>query len=161
MMARTRIPGVGIWLAIFSLLLPGSAQALCDYFSFHLDSRQVVPPVDSLGWGHSELQLCQDDSLRGYIAIYVQETVTAVQIHGPANPGENATLLYDLPVNQFVSQFSLGLVTSEQREWFETHRMYADVHTTEHPDGAIRGQIITEGDAIAPRPWSGVKRLYQ
>jgi hypothetical protein len=161
MMARTRIPGVGIWLAIFSLLLPGSAQALCDYFSFHLDSRQVVPPVDSLGWGYSELQICQDDSLRGHITTYLEETITAVQIHGPANPGENGNLLYDLPVDQLVSVFVVGPVTAEQREWFRSHRMYADVHTTGHPEGAIRGQIITEGDAIAPTPWSSVKGLYQ
>ena len=88
----------GIGLVILSFLLPGPARALCDYFYFLLDPGQVVPPVVAQGSGSSELQLCDDDNVRGYIAVNVQETVTAIHMHGPASSGETGDLLYDLPV---------------------------------------------------------------
>ena len=164
-MGRFRCSGSLITAAMLStaiVLQPTSVRALCEYFDFRLDSDQVVPFANSQGSGWSELQLCDDDSIHGYIVINVEQAVTAVHIHGPAEPGQNGALLYELPLpTQQGLAVRLGPVTEEQRAWFVGYRTYVDVHTVTHPDGAIRGQILDQGTGVVRTPWHAVKRLFR
>jgi len=83
---------------ILACIVP-RAWALCDYFNYTLDPQQVVPPAQGVaGSGWSELHLCDDGSLRGYIGINTTETVTAVHIHGPSQSDGSGNLLYELPL---------------------------------------------------------------
>ena len=156
------------WLAGFSFtglllsLQPVSAQ-FCDYFNYTLDPNQVVPVAQVQGWGWSELTLCPDDSLRGYIGLSLVETVTAVHIHGPAAPGENAEILYELPLFFLYEDYLpvlLGGVPDDRRQWLSQEKCYVDVHTSAHPDGAIRGRIRHE-IAVTRETWTVVKQLYR
>jgi len=164
-MVRHQLHGkfpVAAILSAMGLMQPTPVRALCEYFDFRLTPDQVVPFAEAQGSGWSELQLCDDDSLRGYIVINVEETVTAVHIHGPADAGQNGALLYELPLpTEHGLAVLLGPVPEEQREWFVVYETYIDVHTVDHPEGAVRGQILDRGTAIARTPWHAVKQLYR
>jgi hypothetical protein len=146
------------------LAVPGvrPAFAFCDYFNFELAGSEVVPPSGSEGWGASELHLCEDDSLRGYLFLLTESPVTAVHIHGPAQPGSNGPILFQVPLPDSGEHVPilLGSLTIEQKAWLGSERCYIDVHTVRFPDGEIRGQITHE-IAVGQRPWSAVKRLFR
>ena len=155
-----RVLAVGCAVASLSCLVP-PVWALCDYFNYTLDAQQVVPAAQGVtGSGWSELHLCDDDSLRGYVGLSITETVTAVHIHGPSQPTENGNLLYELPLpdHGYVA-VRLGGVLA-YRNWLVLDQCYVDVHTTAHPDGAIRG--VMHGEiAVSPSAWGAVKQLYR
>jgi hypothetical protein len=142
-------------------LLPSPGAAFCSYFSFELHPEQVVPQSDGLGFGASELSLCEDLILSGYVYVDVSETVTGVHIHGPADAGEWGEILYSLPLPvSGMSPVSVGPVSAAEKDWFELGMMYVDVHSDVHPDGVIRGQVYGE-IAVEKSPWSAVKRLFR
>lgn len=83
--------------------------------------------------------------------------VTASHIHGPANPDANAPVIVDLfmpatptPVlnnhtvtGSFTATNTGQTVTIDQlRTHLNATRTYVNVHTSEFPGGAVRGQII-------------------
>jgi hypothetical protein len=157
-----RRPWVAGVLGVMLLAMSGRpAAALCNYVYYRLSGGRVVPPSPSAGYGWSELQLCADDSLRGYVEFYTTGTPTSVHIHGPADSLSNGPELFDLPFAAHGALVLLGPLSAVQRAWVEAERCYVDVHTTLHPDGEIRGQIRAEGDlAVERSPWARVKRLY-
>jgi hypothetical protein len=150
-------------LALAGVLIASTADALesCDYFFCGLTPEAVVPPASgTLGHGWSELQLCSTDSLNGWMSLNLDEAVNGVHLHGPALRGEVGPLLFDIPLPELGSvQVHLGGV-GQYRELFIRELCYFDVHTSTHPEGALRGQIWTEG-AVAPAAWTSVKQLYR
>jgi hypothetical protein len=88
------------------------------------------------------------------------DDITAVSmshIHGPANPDANAAVIVDLympaaPTGELNNQTFTGSFTAtntnqavtidQLRTHLNSTRAYVNVHTTEFPAGAIRGQII-------------------
>ena len=154
---------LGISITMLALSFPPVSAQSCDYFNYTMDPNQVVPATQVQGHGWSELHLCDDDSLRGYIGLNIVGTVTAVHIHGPADPGENGEILYELPLPDPVYQslpVLLGPVPDGQQEWFVFEKCYVDVHTFSHPEGAIRGQIHHEV-AVTRETWTTVKCRYR
>jgi len=83
--------------------------------------------------------------------------VTMSHIHGPANPDANASVIVDLympttPTGEINNQTFSGSFTAtnttqavtlaQLRTHLDATRTYVNVHTSEFPGGAIRGQII-------------------
>lgn len=83
--------------------------------------------------------------------------VTMSHIHGPANPDGNAPVIVDLfmptaPTGELNNRTESGSFTATNsnqtvtmdalRTHLNSTRAYVNVHTTEFPPGAIRGQII-------------------
>jgi hypothetical protein len=83
--------------------------------------------------------------------------VTMSHIHGPANPDANAGVIVDLympgtPTPELNNHTVTGSFTSTNagqavtidalRTHLNSTRAYVNVHTTEFPGGAVRGQII-------------------
>lgn len=65
---------------------------------------------------------------------------TAAHIHGLAPPGQNAPVVFPLPLGQ-VNNLSFT-ITPEQAENFRRGLYYFNVHTQLNPAGEIRGQIV-------------------
>lgn len=138
-----------------------TALALCAYFNYGLDPQQVVPPAQGvMGGGWSELHLCEDDSLRGYVGFNITETVTSVHIHGPSQRDENGPVLYELPLPVFGHVLVRLGGALRYGDWLRLEQCYVDVHTTAHPDGAIRGVIHAE-IAVTPVEWGAAKLVYR
>ena len=138
-----------------------SAEAFCSYFNYTIGPAQVVPPSAGAGFGGSEMFLCEDHLLTGSIGVYTADTVTAVHIHGPAGTSELAPVLFTLalPAMNYVG-VNIGPLTAEQELLIERELAYVDVHSVEHPNGILRGQIRHEV-AVVPTAWAQVKALYR
>ncbi len=153
--------------AASALLLSASgviASPSTTYFDFAIEPNQVVPPVlEYLGSGWASLALtCEEDSLVGTLWLSVRETPTAVHLHGPAQSGENAPMLFALPVPPFqnyVMDVRIGGVR-QYCELLSSEQWYIDEHTLDHPGGAMRGQAHTKV-LIESVGWGAIKSLYQ
>ena len=147
--------------ALLVLTIASNADAFCSYFNFTISPSQVVPPANGSGFGGGEIFLCDDDRLTGSVSVNTTDAVTAVHVHGPAGAGATGDLLFTLPlpIGSHVV-VDLGPLTAEARLLVDSEQTYVDVHSVEHPDGVLRGQLRHEV-AVAPVNWGTVKSLYQ
>ena len=63
----------------------------------------------------------------------------SAHIHGPAGTDANAPVLFTLPNGDF-TDFPVTLTAQQGRD-LRDGLLYIDVHTQNHPDGEIRGQV--------------------
>ena len=150
---------LGLYFAAYAC---GAAQpaAGCDLaFNFSLAPEQVVPPSSSTGSGVADLSLCFD--LRGVISLNLTDVVTSVHLHGPAAPGENGPVLFNLPLPMEGSVHVNIAIPLEIVRLLTTNAAYVDVHTVAHPNGAIRGVFRWEGTGVTSSSWTAVKALFR
>jgi hypothetical protein len=147
-----------------TLVLSKSAHGLCSYQGAALEGMSVVPPTGVTWGGGIVLFVCDGPLLHGTLVINGPETVTAVHLHGPAGIGETGPLVMDLPLPRDGDggvEFQDIPVNAEQIAAIESVLMsYVDVHTVEHPGGAVRGQVGPE-IAVEPSTWGFVKQLFR
>lgn len=149
------------WCLLLSLVSIPPAFGLCSYWLFEIQPGQVVPPSNSAGSGYGSLFVCDHDQMTGYVSVVLDEHVTAVHLHGPAGPREIGPVLYDLGVlSNGVTDVDI-VVPAELEDLFAARQAYVDVHTSEHPDGAIRGLVHPEGLPVSRSTWGGIKLLYR
>ncbi len=109
-------------------------------FSTTLTGAQEVPANSSTATGTSTLLLSADETTAKVSLSFsgLSSAQTAAHIHGPADPGVNAPIIFPLPNGQ-VSNFMIAL-TSGQLADLEAGKHYVNVHTTNFLNGEIRGQ---------------------
>jgi hypothetical protein len=130
------------------LLLPSSAGATTFRLMAILNGSQQVPPTRSNSFGIAFVDF--DDAtgqLRisltlGLSPLTLQGAQTAAHIQGPALPGQNGPILFDLPLGSFggINRPTFTL-TSAQGADLLAGRLYVNIRTTAFPEGEIRGQI--------------------
>jgi hypothetical protein len=70
-------------------------------------------------------------------------TVTGAHIHGPAAVGEDAPVVGELAFNNETRRFEgTFTMSAEVATYFQTNRLYINLHTEAYPAGEIRGQIM-------------------
>lgn len=106
-----------------------------------LSGAQEVPPVDTKASARNAIVVAADGTVSGYI-----ETAgimgTAAHIHTGA-AGTNGGVLVTL-LKTADNRWSVPAgtkLTPAQLESFRAGNLYANVHTTEHPNGEIRVQL--------------------
>lgn len=124
------------------------AQAAPVSFKVPLTGAQQVPAVQTTGSGSADLTydaatrvVTWDISFSG-----LSSPATMAHFHGPAAAGKNAG------VKVWLSQKGSMDVTSpikgeatlspDDAKMFEAGDMYVNVHTKNHPNGEIRGQVV-------------------
>jgi hypothetical protein len=68
--------------------------------------------------------------------------VTAAHIHGPAEAGKDAGVVVPLGNNPTSPIHGTAKLTAEQEQQLTAGMYYVNVHTKNHPGGAIRGQLM-------------------
>lgn len=124
-------------------LLGLPAQALATSFNSTLSGAAEVPPVTTMGTGTVTADLDPETKVLRWKISYsgLSGPVTAAHIHGPALPGQNATVLmrfkspFDSP---FEGQTTL---TEAQVQELMAGKWYVNLHTAANPDGEIRAQL--------------------
>ncbi|MBM4255668.1 MAG: CHRD domain-containing protein [Deltaproteobacteria bacterium] len=137
------------FLAVGALLLgiagmPGSAMAQrATDFTSNLNAGQEVPAGSSNGMGVAYLNIDGQDRL--CVALTVQDLegqIVAAHIHGPAAPGVNGPVIFDLKPNGSPINICVGPPTADQLRELRRGLWYLNVHTSEAAAGEIRGQIM-------------------
>jgi hypothetical protein len=129
-------------LGVVGTPIPAMAQRATEFMA-NLNAGQEVPPGTSNGMGVAFLnidgqgRLCVSLSVQG-----LEGQIVAAHIHGPAAPGVNAAVLFDLRPNGSPINICVGPPTSDQLRDLRRGLWYLNVHTSEVAAGEVRGQIM-------------------
>ena len=111
-----------------------------------LSAASEVPPIDSKASGEADVKINVKDYKLSWTIKYADLSgiVTGAHFHGPAMAGVNAGVV--VPINGDLSSPIKGEVTltAEQTAQLLEGKWYLNLHTATHPDGEIRGQIVTK-----------------
>ena len=126
--------------ALVALAAVGRAQVA--YFYASLDAQQEVPPNFSLATGSACFEL---DTINLSMTYYLEfsglsSSQTGAHIHGFAPPGTNAPVLFPLPNGTPITG-TIALTASEAQGIIDG-QTYVNVHTSQFPNGEIRGQLV-------------------
>jgi hypothetical protein len=153
--------------ALLSLLLVATTYGNFTYaqskFRAKLDANNEVPPVNSTAEGVATFKI-KDDTINSKINVSGITDVSGAHIHA-GKKGENGDPIVDLlktgekaktpggvtiKGNFTASDFEgsmKGKALSDLQSAMSTNGTYVNIHTSDHPDGEIRGQIKVKGNA--------------
>lgn len=142
----TRVIPCGVAALVLSLALgiAGAADAAGEKQTFKatLNGTSEVPPNQTKGTG--EITATYDPATRmlTWKGNYSGLTgpVTAAHFHGPAEPGQNAGVLIPVPATTSPFEGSAPLDDAKAAD-LTAGKLYLNIHTREHPQGEIRGQV--------------------
>jgi hypothetical protein len=141
----TRRALIGV-IALFAGLWPATSQATRTSFTVSLTGGDQVPAVQTPGAGKAELTYDPANRKVTWSITYsgLSGPVTMAHFHGPASPGKNAPVTLWLARQGIPITGPIGggaTLTPEQAEQFAAGQWYINLHTKDHPDGEIRGQV--------------------
>lgn len=112
-----------------------------------MTGREQVPPVyGSEATGTATFSLDALGSTLQYEVTHTVAAPTGAHLHlGIA--GEGGEVMLPLAVSPGVLSGTLRL-TSEQARHVVEGRVYVDIHSADHPDGEIRGQVVLPGEIV-------------
>jgi hypothetical protein len=132
-------------------------------FRAKLDANNEVPPVNSTAEGVATFKV-KDDTIKSKINITGISDVTMAHIHA-GKKGENGDPIVDLLKTGDKSKTATGVMIegnftasdlqgpmkgkalTDLQSAMATEDTYVNIHTPQHPDGEIRGQIEIKGNA--------------
>lgn len=136
-----------------------NAYATVAEFSVQLSGSEEVPPVDTLATGSAEFTAPHFDNIGYSVNVSNINKVTAAHIHS-GKTGENGPIVVTLfktespspdPMNGILTSGNIsnadlegpmaGKTLIDLNKAMELGETYVNVHTEEHPNGEIRGQI--------------------
>ena len=136
-----------------------NAYATVAGFNVQLAGSEEVPPVDTRATGSAELKAPHFDNMYYSVNVSNTDKVTAAHIHS-GKTGENGPIVVTLfKTESPSSEVMNGILTSgnitnadlegpmagktliDLNKAMELGETYVNVHTEEHPNGEIRGQI--------------------
>ena len=154
--------------ALLSLLLLATTYSNFTYaqnkFRWKLDGNNEVPPVNSTAEGVATFKV-NGNAINSKINITGITDVSGAHIH-TGKKGENGDPIVDLlktgkktktPGGVAIegsftgSDFEgsmKGKALSDLQSAMGTNETYVNIHTSDHPDGEIRGQIKGKGNAM-------------
>lgn len=131
-------------LSAIAALSFATSAAYADTLTFKatLSPSAEVPPVSSPASGQGTFSYDTDSKELQFSITYrgLGSSVTGSHIHGPARPGANANIVrtfvaLDSPISGQIR------LTDAQVAELNAGQLYVDVHSSDHPQGEIRGQI--------------------
>lgn len=155
--ANLRMQKIGIIASIASFLfltisgvpvgVNGQAGKSVKPFTAILTGGQEVPQNDSNAFGVAFVTFEEDEKLLYYSITFTDAnlagTETAAHFHGPANPGENASVIFEItPVPGSPKNGSVGPLSQKQIRDLKKGLLYINIHTEAFPGGEIRGQVL-------------------
>lgn len=149
--------------ALTSLILVGatSAYAQNEKYRAKLDGKNEVPPVDTPAEGVINFKT-KPDTLTWKMNVTDLSEATGLHIH-QGSPGQNGDIIVDLLKESKHSETPKGMVMrgnvtaaslqgamqgktlEDLKTAMSGGETYVNLHTTDHPDGLIRGQLKQKG----------------
>ncbi len=144
-------------LALVGLLLPAQAQTL---FKGFLNGRSEAQPVATQAFGEVDAvlngnELVVTGSFSGLEGEFDANVAGGAHLHlgyagenGPVSIVLTPTLSTDLKAGTFEAGDNTFMLDAAQLSALNERRMYVNIHTTLHPGGEIRGQLLPDADAL-------------
>ena len=128
-------------LSIVVAIAVQSASAQQVLLYAELNAAQEVPPTNSTATGTGCFVLDQTTHVLTYQIAFsgLSTAETVAHIHGFAPPGQSAPPVIDLPLGS--PKTGSAILTADQETNFLAGLTYVNVHSTQFPNGEIRGQI--------------------
>ncbi len=134
--------------AALALLACIAVPASADTIKFHADLKPAseVPPVADRGMGTADATLDTVTHVLTYDLTFSDfaAPVTMAHFHGPAALDKNAGVVVPLGTNPVSPIHGTVTLTPEQQAQLTGGLWYANLHTTMHPKGAARGQMVSK-----------------
>lgn len=108
-----------------------------------LSGAQEVPPVVTSATGRVDATYDKQTRKLSYTVVYsgLSAPATAGHFHGPAAMGQNAGVVVPFP-NATSPIRAEATLTEAQAADLLAGRWYANIHTSTHPGGELRGQVM-------------------
>ncbi len=128
----------------FALPLPALAEVV--NYGAQLAGSSEVPPNDSAGTGSVEATYDTESKAFSWTITYSGLTgdATAAHFHGPADATANAPPVVPLEGSLASPISGSATLDDAQAADLEAGRWYFNLHTAQHPDGEIRGQVTKQ-----------------
>lgn len=133
------------WLLGVALMAGFAVPLHAETLKFHavMGGSSEVPASNSTGTGAADATLNTETHKLIYDVTFsgFSSAVTMAHFHGPAAVGANAGVQVPLgkaPTSPIHGDVTL---TEAQQQQLMSGQWYANVHTANHPKGAIRGQL--------------------
>lgn len=120
------------------------------FFKAELTGAQEVPPSGSAGTGFGRVTLNESETQITATVYYsgLGSGVVLGHIHGPAGPGANAPVIFDLAPTTGATEGSVVArvfpITPSQVSQLKNGQLYFNIHTANFPNGEIRGQLVLD-----------------
>jgi hypothetical protein len=106
-----------------------------------------VPPVDTPAKGSADLTYDPATRMLTWTVTYsgLSAPATMAHFHGPAAAGKNGPVAIWISVKDAAVDSPVkgqATLTPEQAAQFSAGEWYINVHTSAHPGGEIRGQVV-------------------
>ena len=135
--------GSALLIVAFVLLISASARA--EMFTAYLTPAQEVPPTASTARGFARVLVNETTGQITFTVVFegLSSTQTLAHIHAPAAIGASASPVINFPVVGGTSGTITGTaaITPTQISQLRQHLGYVNVHSTNFPNGEIRGQL--------------------
>jgi hypothetical protein len=123
------------------------SDAAAESFKVALTGAQQVPPVETAGKGTADLTYDPATRVLTWSVTFegLSGPATMAHFHGPAPAGKNAPVVIWLSKKGSEAESPIkgeATLTPEQAVQFTAGEWYINVHTSEHPGGEIRGQVV-------------------
>jgi|GEM_PF-4482300 len=144
-------------------------QRRCVNVTLNAAQEVQTPPVNSPATGTSTVCIDQNGTVHYTVSFSgLTSGLTAAHFHGPADPGVNAGVIVGLnsgPVTGQTSGTMTGTISPNGAliGALQTGRAYINIHTSNFPNGEIRGQVpvLIQGPPIwcpwGPTWWPGLR----
>jgi len=135
--------------AVSGLLIAGQSSADVIEYNFELSGDQEVPAVDTPGNGIAFVTIDTDTMELTWDVSYqdLLGNSTAAHFHGPADFGENAGVQVGMSGdfgNTSGTLMGSTTISASQMQDLIDGLWYINIHSTLHPGGEIRGQVVQQ-----------------
>src|SRR6476620_5094487 len=158
---RKRAKLISAVVALIGLSLVRPAFAQTDGSSLYIAQLRVQDGVNSAGSGTATLRLSADETsaVVGFSYANLTSPITGLHIHGPADPGQSAGILFDFdsatPESDGTYLWVMaptGLYTvADIVDAIKSGRTYLNIHTANYPAGEVIGWFnLSTGSQATP-----------
>lgn len=143
---KGRLLGQVCLLLLILLRLGQPALAEPERYNGVLRGKNLAPPVETGGLGSVQLAV-MGEQMSWIVSFYdLDSPPVAVQMHGPAGPGESAPMQIDLGNNwgdlgRNNLMSGKTVISPDQLATLSTGKWYLVVRTQAHPEGELRAQL--------------------
>jgi hypothetical protein len=137
---RSSLVGFAV-AACFAMSVPALAESVS--FKAEMKGSSEVPPTDSKGTGSVTATYDTASKTLTWKGNYsgLTDKPTMAHFHGPAEVGKNADVA--VSITNIATPFEgTATLTDAQAADLMAGQWYVNVHTADHPDGEIRGQVL-------------------